>query len=241
MAAAAFVTFGVFQPGASAYGPGGGSTTTTAPGGGGGGGSTTTTTTPGGGGGGGGSTTTTAPKTGPGSGTTTTTVAPCSTSINISISGDLVVGGTINVTISACPHSSYLVTLHSPGFVLGTITTDGQGHGFGSFRIPTNIDPGVHTLEVQGAGASNSVEFTIDPALAAASATGNSPGGASPGGGIPTAGPTPPSSGHGPLAFTGAEIALLAALAALLVAVGGMLVLAARQRRRGHLRAVPYP
>jgi hypothetical protein len=42
---------------------------------------------------------------------------------------------------------------------------------------------------------------------------------------------TPPSSAHSPIAFTGAELALMFTIGAIAIGVGGMLVLASRRRR----------
>jgi len=141
---------------------------------------------------------------------------PCT--VNVSVSPHTVgPGQSVTVTITGtCDGDTFTVTIHSTPETLGTMTTDANGNVTGSFKIPTDLSPGQHTLtigDVSGNAASVSIVVT----------------------GQPTTGPAasaPPS--HLPL--TGTDAGMLGGIGATAVGTGGLLVLATRKRRRSRFR-----
>jgi hypothetical protein len=130
-------------------------------------------------------------------------------------------GATFNITIEGFSgNENFSLTLFSTPQSLGTYTTDANGSATVSVTLPTDLDPGNHSIVANGAnGETASFAFTVV-----------APAGAAGGPAAPVAGG---GTGGGGLAFTGVAVG-----GALLVAIGllvaGTIVLITGRRRASH-------
>jgi hypothetical protein len=99
---------------------------------------------------------------GGGSSTTTTTAAPKGPSVATNL-GQVAPGGSLTFAGDGFPpNTDVSVTLFSTPVNLGTTKTDANGHFSVVVAIPSNIDPGQHTLTASTAdGKTASVTFTV--------------------------------------------------------------------------------
>ncbi|HET7660302.1 MAG TPA: hypothetical protein VFK66_07920 [Oryzihumus sp.] len=114
--------------------------------------------------------------------------------------------------------SKELVTgvVRSTPQVVGSWRSSGGGVVSGSFRVPTNLEPGTHTFTLTGStsGVSKSTSFTVVSSAGAGTTSGTSA-----------------TSGTGSLAFTGADVAGTVGAGLVLLVGGGALVVASQRRK----------
>lgn len=113
-------------------------------------------------------------------------------------------GSTVTITL----------TLTSDPVVLGTATVAANGTFQGSFKTPTPLDVGQHSLTASGTASNDTA------ASAATTLTVRSCGG---------------DGGGGALAFTGSDSIGLLEIAIVLILIGTVLAVAVRRRRRASL------
>ena len=118
--------------------------------------------------------------------------------------------------------SKELVTgvVRSTPQVVGSWRSSASGVVSGSFRVPTNLDPGTHTFTLTGStsGVSKSTSFTVVSSAGAGTTSGTGTG-------------TSATSGTGSLAFTGADVAKTVGAGLVLLVGGGALVVASQRRK----------
>jgi LPXTG-motif cell wall-anchored protein len=94
---------------------------------------------------------------------TTTTTRPGGT---ITVPGNVVVGGTIAVSGTACgPNQTVNITFN--GTQVATATTDANGNFSASFNVPAGTAPGKYAVTASNSICVLSAEVTVDPAAAA--------------------------------------------------------------------------
>ncbi|UOE43478.1 glycoside hydrolase family 3 N-terminal domain-containing protein [Agromyces larvae] len=116
-------------------------------------------------------------------------------------------------------------TLFSDPVDLGTVDATEAGIGSITFTVPEGLDPGTHTVQLEGSAQIASATFT----LLSDDAPGG-PGDGGTGGGAGTGGSS--AAGSGSVAMTGVEIWLTVLLGIALVAAGAILMPAVARRRR---------
>lgn len=143
----------------------------------------------------------------------------------VTVRGDLVPGGVVTVTGAGLPaQKSVVLELHSDPVVLGTATTDAAGGFTVAVTIPSDVEPGVHTLVVFADGVEvASTAVTISAAITDGG-DGNTGGGDDDGNGnINTGGSI--NAGQGGLSNTGpGSLMAMLAVALLFVGVGAVLL-----------------
>lgn len=146
----------------------------------------------------------------PGTGCTQGAYPPASSTVALSRSR-----ATVGMEISyraRCfkPGEQVTVTLYSTPQVLGTRTATSTGEVSGTFTVPSNLQPGSHTLELAAATGTQSASLTVVPSAAT---TGSA------------------SNDDDSLAFTGSDAAKTVGTGAVLLLGGGALIMAARRRK----------
>ena len=110
-------------------------------------------------------------------------------------------------------------TVHSDPIVVGTWTASTSGVVSGSFKVPSSLAPGRHTLELRGlsSGVTESTTFVVEgrSGAAAANAAGTGTGAGS----------------NGSLAFTGADVAGTVGAGLVLLLGGGAMVVTSTRRK----------
>ena len=135
------------------------------------------------------------------------------------------------------PSTTLTVTFESTPVVIGVVQADGSGRFTADVRVPVDATPGVHTIRATGMGADGRMQgpsalVTVRGEVAGATSPPPGVGGAAAGPATARGGAaaSPPPARRGAVAFTGADIALIAGAALFLVA-GGAVILAAAGRR----------
>jgi hypothetical protein len=127
----------------------------------------------------------------------------------------LPVHGVVTVTVTCTANTTFVVVIG--GVTLGSITTNADGTGSGTFTIPASLAAGSYVVT-----ASDPAGETFSTGLTLTSTTSSSPS---------------PTTTSGPLPFTGADVATTAGIGAVAIGGGGLIVLGARRRRRSRYSA----
>jgi len=115
------------------------------------------------------------------------------------------------------PGERITATVYSTPQQVGVFTADTTGSVSGSFTIPSNLQPGRHTLELAASTGTQSASFVVVPS-AAATGTGT-------------------SADNDSLAFTGSDAAKTAGAGFVLLLGGGALIVAAKRRKHANAAA----
>jgi hypothetical protein len=118
----------------------------------------------------------------------------------------LPVHGVVTVTVTCSANTTFVVVID--GATLGSITTNANGTGSGTFTIPASLAAGSYVITA------------TDPAGLIIST------------GLTLTSTTSPTTTAAPLPFTGADVATTAGIGAVAIGGGGLIVLGARRRRR---------